>query len=231
MTEFGPRATTGGVEEPFDYRAFMARCPNASLMTFQDGEAIHSQADPAATVYYMIEGTVKVTIIAKPGKEAVVAFLRSGSFFGKDCLYGYRQRVATITAMRFCRAVRFPQEAVQQALRRDPAFAKALLTYTLNENALLRQELIDQMLSSSEKRLARILLALADVGADKPSSNIAIPVTQETLANMVGTTRARINRFMIKFRKLGYVEYNGTIRVHRSLENIALSGQPPEATP
>lgn len=210
-------------DERFDYRRFMARYQGTSLSQYKDGQIVYAQGDAADALHYVIDGTVKATIVSKHGKEGVIALLGAGSFFGKDCLYA-PQRVATITAIAACNFVRIPLALVTRALREDPSFTKPFLSYALGENTKLREELIAHLFNSSEKRLARILLALANAGPDDASSVIAMPITQETLAQMVGTTRARINQFMRKFSKLGYVDYHGAIRVNRSLSNILVDG-------
>ena len=209
--------------ERFDYRRFMAKYQGASVSQFQDGQAIYAQGAAADALCYIIEGTVKATIVSKNGKEGVIGLLGPGSFFGKDCLYG-RQRVATVTAIGACNFVRIPFALVARALQEDPRFIRPLLIDALGENTKLREELTDHLFNSSEKRLARILLTLANAGPNDASSVIAMPITQEMLAQMVGTTRARVNQFMRKFSKLGYVDYDGVIRVHRKLTTVLVDG-------
>ena len=222
--ESSQSAEKSAATEGFDYRSFMASHASATVLNYPSGNMVYAQGDPANALYYIIDGTVKVTIVSKSGKEGVIAFLGTRSFFGKDCLYS-QHRVATMTAMRTCTFARITKELVTRALEEDQHFAKSLVGYTLGENAKLREELTDHLFNSSEKRLARILLTLANAASGERSNAIPVPVTQETLAQMVGTTRARINHFMTKFRRLGYVEYDGKIRVHESLTEFVTSSE------
>jgi len=224
MTAAAGSGTTARAE-PFDYRAFIGKYTGVGVTKYASREIVFAQGDPADAVYYIVCGTVKVTVISEHGKEAVLGILRNGDFFGEESLEGPARRNATVTAAGVSEIARFDRDIVARALRDDPAFAKMLLSHLLNQNDKLREDLIDQLFNSSEKRLARILLTLANAGHGEQSSLISIPVTQETLANMVGTTRSRISQFMTKFRRLGYIEYNGHIRVHNSLLNIILDDQ------
>jgi CRP-like cAMP-binding protein len=209
--------------EQFDYHAFIARhAGGASLAKCANGDVVFSQGDRADAIFYLVSGSLKVTVISEHGKEAVLAMLKPGDLFGEECLDGHRQRDSTVTATGPSEFARIDRDTVARALADDPAFARLFLNQVLSQNERLREDLIDQLFNSSERRLARILLTLAKSGMGDQSNVIAIPITQETLAHMVGTTRSRINQFMTKFRKLGYIEYNGQIRVHDTLLNVIL---------
>ena len=207
--------------EHFDYHAFMARhAGGASLAKCANGDLVFRQGDRADAIFYLVSGSLKVTVISEHGKEAVLAMLKPGGLFGEECLDEHRRRDSTVTATSSSEVARIERDTVARALADDPAFARLFLNQVLSQNERLREDLIDQLFNSSEKRLARILLTLAKSGMGDQSNVIGVPITQETLAHMVGTTRSRINRFMTKFRKLGYIEYNGQIRVHDSLLNV-----------
>ena len=213
----------------FDYQAFLAKYQGATITKYTEGETIYAHGDPADSAFYIIGGAVKIAVISQQGREAVIALLKADDFFGEECLHPQRRRSATVTATTACEIARLDRSAIARALGDDPEFAKVFLNHVLNQNEKLREDLVDQLFNSSEKRLARVLLTLANSGPNDRSNEIAIPVTQETLANMVGTTRSRINQFMTKFRKLGYVDYDGTIRVYDSLMNVIASEQPEAA--
>ncbi len=209
----------------FGYQAFIAKYAGATLAKYPAGVVIYRQGDRADAAFYVVSGSVKVAFISEHGKEAVLALLKAGDFFGVECLAPGLLRNPTITTTSHCEIVRIDRNTLARALGEDLAFARLFLAYVVNQNDKLREDLVDQLFNSSEKRLARILLTLANSGPDDQSNEIAIPVTQETLANMVGTTRSRINQFMTKFRKLGYIDYNSKIRVHNSLMNIISEDQ------
>ena len=209
----------------FDYQAFLAKYAGATVAKYGEGETVYAQDDPADAAFYVVSGAVKVTVISPQGKEAVLALLKTGDFFGEDCLQPQRRRNSSVSTKTPCEIVRLDCTAIARALGDDPDFAQVFLRHVLNQSEKLREDLTDQLFNTSEQRLARILFTLANAGQNDPSSEIALPITQETLASMVGTTRSRINQFMTKFRKLGYVEYNGTIRVHNSLMNVIVSEQ------
>ena len=209
----------------FDYEAFVARYAGATIVKYADRQTIYAQGDPVDAIYYLVNGTVKISVISEHGKEGVVAMLRSGDFFGEGCLSFRRTRATTVTAASACETMRLGRETVARAMEEDPALCRLFMTFLLDRNEKLKGDLLDQLFNSSEKRLARILLTLANNEIGEHSNLITMPITQETLANMVGTTRSRINQFMTKFRKLGYIEYNGQIRVHNALLNIILNDQ------
>lgn len=204
----------------FDYQGFVAKNPGAIVQNYTSGQFVYAQGEPAHSLYYLVTGTVNVAVISELGKEGVVAILRAGSFFGEGCLDGHRLRNTTVTCTSASKIVRLPVAIVQRALTDDPAFNSLFLSFLLVRIEQLKDDLVNQLFNFSEKRLARILLTLASA---EPKSNL-LPetVTQELLGNMVGTTRSRINQFMNKFRKLGYIEYDGRIKVKNSLINIIL---------
>ncbi len=204
----------------FDYRDFVARYEGATTIRYSRHDTVYAQGDPADAAFYIINGSVKVTVISEHGKEGVLGLLKDGDFFGEECLHPHRRRNSTITSSTDCGIVRLDRETIAHALGDDIDFAHVFMSYILDQNDKLREGLIDQLFNSSERRLARILLALANAGLNHQSSEIAIPVTQETLASMVGTTRPRISQFMTKFRKLGYIDYDDRIRVHHSLVKV-----------
>jgi CRP-like cAMP-binding protein len=161
----------------------------------------------------------------------VITILGPGDFFGEGCMDGGLLRGSTITTTSACEIARFDRATISRAIAADPVFAELFITFILHRNQKLQADLIDQLFNSSEKRLARILLTLANTGLSAQSNVIGVPINQEMLANMVGTTRSRINQFMNKFRKLGYIEYTGKIKVNNSLLNLILHDQPQAAPP
>lgn len=208
--------------ERFDILAFIAKHGSGNVSQYPMRQFVYRQGDPPVALYYIVSGTVKVTFNSENGKEAVIAFLVAGDFFGEGCLSGQLSRRTTVTTTTACEIAWLDRVMVKRVLGDDPAFSTAFLNFLLKQNEKLKENLIDQLFNSSEKRLARILLTLARTGQTEQSSVIALPINQELLANMVGTTRSRINQFMNKFRKMGYIEYNGHIKVHSSLLNLLL---------
>jgi CRP/FNR family cyclic AMP-dependent transcriptional regulator len=223
MREPGDEPPSKLNQKAFDYLAFIAAYGAVAIKKFREDETIYVQGDVADAVFYIVFGSVKITVLSDQGKEGVIAILGPGDFFGEGCLDGRTHRTSTITATSACEIVRFGRDAIKRALEDDAAFSHMFFRWLLHRTEKLKADLIDQLFNSSEKRLARILLTLANTGPDDPSGVIPIPITQETLANMVGTTRARINQFMRKFSKLGHIEYDHTIRVHNTLLNVILS--------
>jgi CRP/FNR family transcriptional regulator, cyclic AMP receptor protein len=183
---------------------------------------VFSQGEKADAVFYIQAGKVKLTVLSAQGKEAVVAILEAGQFFGEQCLVGQTVRTATATVLEDAKVLRIAQETMIRVLREEPSFSALFLKYVLSHSMRVEEDLVDQLFNSSEKRLARVLLLLANFGKKgKPQSTIP-HVNQDMLADMIGTTRPRVNFFMNKFRKLGFVDYNGTLRVHSSLLNVVL---------
>jgi CRP/FNR family cyclic AMP-dependent transcriptional regulator len=207
----------------FDSKIFLARAgPGRKLLQYKDRQAIFSQGEAAGSVLYVQKGRVKMTVTTPGGKEAVVGLFGPGHFFGHECLAGQKQRIATALCMGECSVTRLEKGALQRALR-EPAFADLFITYLLTHIIRVEGDLVDHLSNSSEKRLARNLLLLARFAkTGKPDTAHLPKMSQETLAEMVGTTRARINFFMNKFRKLGFIEYNGGLTINRSLLNVVL---------
>jgi CRP-like cAMP-binding protein len=208
--------------ETFDHRGFLAKHGGGNAARYVEGEIVYAQGDPADALFYVASGAVKITVISEYGKEAVVGILRAGDFFGEGCLDGPLARNATITATADSEIARIDRATAMRGLQDDAEFAKKFMSFLLQRNQKLQGDLLDQLFNSSEKRLARILLVLANSEMGAQSTVIPMALSQETLATMVGTTRSRINQFMNKFRRLGYIDYNGKIEVRNSLMNLIL---------
>jgi CRP-like cAMP-binding protein len=191
-------------------------------VVYKSGSPIFSQDDRCDAVFYLRSGKVKLTVISEQGKEAVLALVNAGEFFGEGCLAGQTVRMATATAMSGSEIVKIEKEAMIQALRDRPEFSEKFMAYLLARNSRVEADLVDQLFNSSEKRLARLLLLLAHIGKDQEPEPVLATISQATLAEMVGTTRSRISSFMNKFRKLGFISYNGDLKVHNSLLNVIL---------
>ena len=189
-------------------------------------EIVFSQGDPADAVFYIQRGKVKVTVASEQGKEAVVAMLGTNDFFGEGCLAGQAQRIATVATMTDSVIVRLEKAAIVRVIHREPAFSGIFIAHLLSRAVRVEADLVDQLFNSSEKRLARLLLLLANFGKDEKPEPILAKISQETLADMIGTTRSRVSFFMNKFRKLGLIDYNGCIEVHSSLLNVVLHDEP-----
>jgi CRP/FNR family transcriptional regulator, cyclic AMP receptor protein len=183
---------------------------------------VFAQGDPADAVFYIQKGKLKVTVLSKHGKEAVVAILGAGEFAGEGCLAGQRRRMATVLAMTDSEAVRLEKADVIRMLHDKPQFASVFMAHLLARNIRVEEDLVDQLFNSSEKRLARLLLLLANFGKDGKPEAVVAKISQETLAEMIGTTRSRVSFFMNKFRKLGFIDYNGSLEVHSSLLSVIL---------
>jgi CRP/FNR family cyclic AMP-dependent transcriptional regulator len=204
-----------------------------SELQYRKDQIVYSQGEPADCVFYIRAGTVKAAVITEAGKQAVVAILRPGHFCGEDCLIGHALRVATVTALTQCVLARLPAAGVTRALRHDPKFSALFMTDLVERNIRMQEDLVDQLLNSTEKRLARLLLSMADSGEEERPDPIVPRISQEMLAEMIGTSRTRVNFFMNKFRQLGFIEYDGGpqggIKVKRSLLNVLLRARPPIA--
>jgi CRP/FNR family transcriptional regulator, cyclic AMP receptor protein len=183
---------------------------------------IFAQGDPATSVMYIEKGAVRLSVLSHAGKEAVIAVLENGHFFGEGCLASQPRRMATATAMAPCTIIAVEKQDMVRQLHAQPVFADRFLTHMLTRNIRIEEDLIDQLFNSSEKRLARTLLLLARYGEPEASHRTLPRVSQETLAEMVGTTRSRVNFFMNKFRKLGFIEYNGGLKINNSLLTVVL---------
>jgi len=193
-----------------------------TISGYRKNQTVFSQGDPADALFYIQKGKVKLTVVSKQGKEAVVSILGPEDFFGEACLAGQQQRIATATALFECSIVRLEKRAAIQVIRDEPEFSELFLAYVLSRNIRIEEDLVDQLFNSSEKRLARVLLLLANFGKDGTPQKVIPKMSQETLAEIVGTTRSRVSFFMNKFRKLGFVDYNGGLEVHSSLLNVVL---------
>jgi CRP-like cAMP-binding protein len=181
-----------------------------------------SQGDAAEAVFYIQKGKVKLTVVSQQGKEAVLAILEPGAFFGEDCLAGQIVRMVTATAVEASSIVRIDKDAMIRVLHEEPTFAELFMSYLLAHSIRIQEDLVDQLFNSSEKRLARVLLLMAHFGKEGQPETVIPKISQETLAEMIGTTRSRVSFFMNKFRKMGFIEYNGKLHVHSSLMNVVL---------
>jgi CRP-like cAMP-binding protein len=212
---------------PFNVDTFLSTTNgNRRLMEFRKGQQLFNQGDPANSVFYLQEGRIKICVISKRGKEAVVAIHGKDDFFGEGCLTGQPVRLATAVAMTKCSVLRIEKQVIERVLLDEPRFAERFIAYILRRNARVEEDLVDQLFNSSEKRLARLLLLMANFGKPGKPEPIIAKVSQATLAEMVGTTRSRINAFMNKFRELGFIEYNGDMKVNYSLMNMLLHETP-----
>ena len=189
---------------------------------YDAGATIFAQGDPADSIMYVADGTVRLSVLSHAGKEAVIAVLDENRFFGEGCLVGQSQRMATASAMSACTIVTIEKPEMVRQLHAKPEFADRFLTHMLSRNIRIEEDLVDQLFNSSEKRLARTLLLLARYGEPEGTHRTLPRVSQETLAEMVGTTRSRVNFFMNKFRKLGFIEYNGSLKINNSLLSVVL---------
>jgi CRP-like cAMP-binding protein len=219
-----PESPGAGVNatSPFDVEQFLlARAKACKVANYRRGQTLFSQGDKGRHVGYIQSGGVKLSVLSRAGKEAVVAMLAAGDFFGEGALAGQLIRIETATATATTRVLLVAKDAVATLLRDHPSFSDCFIQQVLKKNIRAEEDLVDQLFNSSEKRLARALLLLARYG--QPNAPLTLPkVSQETLAEMVGTTRSRVNFFMNKFRNLGFIEYNGGVKIHRSLLTIVL---------
>jgi CRP-like cAMP-binding protein len=214
-------------KQPFNLESFLVTGNGGgTIQYFKKNAVIFAQGDPSDGVFYVQEGQCKVTVVSEQGKEAVVAIHNEGSFFGEGGLNGQTVRLATVTAMTPCNLLRFENDDIKRLLREQPTFSEFFITYLLTRNTRIEADLIDQLFNSSEKRLARLLLIMANFGKEGKPETVITKVSQETLAEMIGTTRSRVNVFMNKFRKLGFIDYNGELTVHNSLLNVILHDDP-----
>jgi CRP/FNR family transcriptional regulator, cyclic AMP receptor protein len=212
---------------PFDPKKFLARMgAGKTISEYRKNKIIFSQGEVADSVFYIQQGKVKLTVVSELGKEAVVAILEPGHFFGEGCLNGHPLRIATTRAMDDCVITRVEKATMIATIHKEPDFSELFMSYLLTRNSRIEEDLIDQLFNSSEKRLARLLLLLANFGKEGAPEPIVGEYNQETLAEMIGTTRSRVSFFMNKFRKLGFIEYNGTLKVHTSLLTVVLNEKP-----
>ena len=211
----------------FDPQMFLSKVNGGrTVSAFRTGEVVFSQGDVADAVFYIQNGQIKLTVTSERGKEAVVGILGPAHFFGEGCLNGHSLRVTTATAIGQCLITRIRKEAMISIIHDEPEFSELFMADLLSRNSRIEEDLIDQLFNSSEKRLARLLLLLANYGKETKPEPIVGKFSQEILAEMIGTTRSRVSFFMNKFRKLGYIDYNGRIEIHNSLLNVVLYDKP-----
>jgi CRP/FNR family cyclic AMP-dependent transcriptional regulator len=212
------------MQTAFDPHSFLMKVEHERASSqYRAGQAIFSQGDPASSVFYLQHGKVKLTVIADSGREAVIAILQQPAFFGEGSLLQQPVRLSTATAITNCTLDRIGRTEMLKALHEEVAFAEAFTAHLLTRASRTEADLVDHLLNSSEKRLARALLLLANFGREGAPGSITTKISQQTLAEMVGTTRSRVSFFMNKFRKLGFIEYNGHLKVHSSLLSVLLS--------
>jgi CRP-like cAMP-binding protein len=212
---------------PFDPKAFLSKVNGGrTIRDYRKDQIVFRQGDPSDAVFYIESGKVKKTVVSEQGKEAVVALLGAGDFFGEGCLTGEPRRLSTVSALTKSVIARISKADITRVIHEEPAFAELFIAHLLSRNSRVEEDLVDQLFNSSEKRLARTLLLLANFGKEGRPESIIAKVSQETLAEMIGTTRSRVSFFMNKFRKLGLINYNGSIEIHSSLLNVVLHDQP-----
>lgn len=226
-TRIGRAGCPAGSSGNFDPAKFLETVASGRVVsTHAKKDVIFSQGDAADTVFYIKRGKVKVTVLSKQGKEAVVALLGADEFLGEGCLIGQPKRLATATAITECVTMSVTKSAIQKVLKEEPTFSQMFISHILTRNARVEEDLVDQLFNSTEKRLARLLLLLANFGKEGKPEPIIAKISQETLAEMIGTTRSRVSHFMNKFRGLGFIDYNGHLEVHSSLLSVVLNEQP-----
>jgi CRP-like cAMP-binding protein len=224
MTPRKARARPGNGKR-FDPKLFLTKVGSGrTVLEYQENGQIYSQGEPASAVFFIQRGRVKLTVLSRQGKEAVIGILGAGDFFGEGCLAGQTNRMASAAAMSDCSIVRIEKTAIIRVLHEEPAFSEMFLMHLLSRTIRIEEDLVDQLFNSSEKRLARVLLLLAKFGKIGEPQTVIPKMSQETLAEIVGTTRSRVSFFMNRFRKLGFIDYNGagTLEVHSSLLNVVL---------
>ena len=212
---------------PFDPKVFLSKVNGGrAISDYRKDQTVFRQGDPSDSVFFIQSGKVKKTVVSEQGKEAVVALLVTGDFFGEGCLAGEARRLSTVSAMTKCVIARISKADITRVIHEEPAFAELFIAHLLARNSRVEEDLVDQLFNSSEKRLARVLLLLANFGKEGTPEPVIAKISQETLAEMIGTTRSRVSFFMNRFRQLGLIDYNGRIEVHRSLLNVVLRDQP-----
>ena len=227
MTKRKTRPKKRSASRRFDPAVFLETTAKGRVIsTHPKKQVIFAQGDAADAVFYIKKGRVKVTVVSTQGKEAVVAILGADEFLGEGCLIGQPKRLATASAMTDCVIMRVDKTEIRRVLQDEPAFSQMFVSHILARNARIEEDLVDQLFNSTEKRLARVLLLLANFGKEGRPEPIITNVSQETLADMIGTTRSRVSYFMNKFRRLGFISYNGTLEVHSSLLSVVLHDQP-----
>jgi CRP/FNR family transcriptional regulator, cyclic AMP receptor protein len=215
------------VKEAFDPQIFLGRIEaGKTVEKYAKNRKIFSQGDIADTVFFIQKGKVKITVLSEHGKEAIVGIFAEGQFFGEACLEGEKLRTSTSHAMEECLITSITKSAMLATLAAEPKFSSFFIAYLLSRNSRIEDDLIDQLFNSSERRLARLLLLLANFGKEGGATPVPVTLSQETLAEMIGTTRSRVSFFMNKFRKKGFIDYNGKIEVHSSLLDAVLRDKP-----
>ncbi len=210
-------------KEPFNPQTYLTQVGSGKTsLTSPKNRVLFSQGDTADAVFYILKGQVKLSVVSEQGKEAIVGIVETGGFFGEGCLAGQRVCMATATAMEDSSLLRIDKLAMIKVLHDEPAFSTLFMEYLLARNIRIQEDLVDQLFNSSEKRLARLLLLMAHFGKEGKPEAVIAKISQETLAEMIGTTRSRVSFFMNRFRKLGFIEYNGGLHVHSSLLNVVL---------
>jgi CRP-like cAMP-binding protein len=211
------------MKRPTKLKTFSTKIAGVAMVTdYRGGQVIFAQGDPADAVFYVKKGKVKLTVLSAQGKEAVIAILGPGEFFGEGCLAGQLVRMSTATGFAECTIARLRKADAVRMLQEDAAFSELFLAHLLSRNIRIEEDLVDQLFNSSEKRLARVLLLLANFGKEGRPEKVVPKISQETLASIIGTTRSRVSFFMNRFRKLGFIHYNGGLEVHSSLLNVVL---------
>jgi CRP-like cAMP-binding protein len=211
------------ISKSFDAKRFLARAGRGrTVASYRPLDSIFAQGDPANAVFYIQQGQVKITVVSRQGKEAVIGILQAGDFFGEGCLAGQSTRMASASAMSQCSIMKLEKAALVRVLREEPDFSEMFLMHVLSRNIRFEADLVDQLFNSSEKRLARVLLLLANFGKAGEPQTVIPKISQETLAEIIGTTRSRVSFFMNRFRKMGFIDYNGGLEVNSSLLNVVL---------
>jgi CRP/FNR family transcriptional regulator, cyclic AMP receptor protein len=224
MSEAEPQPLVGAQFDPAEFLETAAA--GRVIAGHQKTQIIFAQGDAADSVFYIKTGKIKVTVVSKQGKEAVVAILGADQFLGEGCLIGQPKRLATATAMTDCVTMCVDKTEIVRVLHDEPTFSRMFVSHILARNARVEEDLVDQLFNSTEKRLARVLLLMANFGKDGRPEPVIAKISQETLAEMIGTTRSRVSYFMNKFRQLGFIDYNGHLEVHSSLLSVVLDEQP-----
>ena len=207
----------------FDLKNFLTEASGGRTgVEYAENGVVFSQGDTANAIFYIQTGKVKLSVVSRHGKEAVIAILEVGDFFGEGCLAGQPLRMATAVCMSTCSVMRLEKAEVVRALHEEPSFSELFVAHLLSRNIRFEEDLVDQLFNSSEKRLARVLLLLANFGKEGSPQTVIPKMSQETLAEIIGTTRSRVSFFMNRFRKLGFIEYNGGLKINSSLLNVVL---------
>src|ERR1700726_1194518 len=212
---------------PFNPKSFLSKVNGGrTISDYRKNQIVYSQGDPSDSVFFIQSGRAKKSVVSEQGKEAVVALLGTGDFFGEGCLAGETLRLSTVSALTKCTVARISKADITRVIHTEPAFAELFISHLLARNTRVEEDLVDQLFNSSEKRLARTLLLLANFCKEGEPEPVLAKISQETLAEMIGTTRSRVSHFMNKFRNLGLIDYNGQIEVHNSLLSAVLHEKP-----